>query len=342
MPQLGVPRTASPVEATRAKQVLVTYSPGVPPPAATVVTYSPGIVTPAAPVVASPQPIFISAAAPRATGAMRRISSPPVPGMQYLQQEVVRRESCPSEPMMRHDSRPPPQVPRLCVTEASQMAGGVVSACDAGFAENFDIFTPAATGEGRVQPPGRDRHTLVKSMVEIVDGVRTRAHGRIYLYQAPFTPSVRYKDGIERFVLPAGWAVLRSRHGLLMWVELLDDLSLREVALELVGATTLDGSAALGAGAPPPTPATGGGRMLGLRLPGAVGGLFGQVDLQVPRACAVDAPICVPCEDVMVLHPSGSVGEGLRGRLTVASSGPESVSLDDIFKSWLSAWDAQI
>merc|ERR1719229_1157992 len=139
-------------------------------------------------------------------------------------------------------------------------------------------------------------------MVDLVHRGRTCARGRVHLYKAPFAPSVRYIQGEERFLLPAGWAVLRSRHGLLAWLELVDDIVLQNVASEVAGE---------------PSPMTGGSPDAALsaianslicQLPASTGGVFGQACVRCPYAVAVDAPILVPCEDVVVLHPRGSEG----------------------------------
>lgn len=190
----------------------------------------------------------------------------------------------------------------------------------------------------------------IKGMVDITQGKRCCARGRVYLYQAPFSPSVRYTNGGEYFVLPRGWAVMRSRQGLLVWLELVEDNLLQESVLELVAAASQaswprPGPGAQRAASPFKRPGP-----LQLSLPSASGTVLGQLEIRSARGCPADLAIRVPCEDVIVLHPNSSLSQdapdgnsGLRATLAAApgtSSAPS--TFDELFKAWLSSLESQV
>jgi len=186
----------------------------------------------------------------------------------------------------------------------------------------------------------------LKPLVEFMHAGLLCARARVYLYQAPFSPSVCYARGTEYFMLIAGWGMVRSRQGLLIWLELLDDLCLADLLPAQTPPTGLGGGSAPLAhervtGAAASYAAQGGetDSTFALRLPAAAGLALGQVDIHQLRSCAVDSMIRVPCEDVMVLHPQDSAGGGLKASL---GSGPGRQSFDGMFKAWLSSWEAQV
>ncbi|CAE7454846.1 UBP18 [Symbiodinium necroappetens] len=83
-------------------------------------------------------------------------------------------------------------------------------------------------------PPGTNEQTSPATSGKtrptfdlLLSGTRC-AKCKVYLYQAPFSPAVRYVDGEELFAVPAGWAILRTRGGLLLWLELSEDANLLE------------------------------------------------------------------------------------------------------------------
>jgi len=187
-------------------------------------------------------------------------------------------------------------------------------------------------------------------MLDILQGKRIVARGRVYLYQAPFAPSVRYTNGGEYFVLPRGWAIMRSRQGLLVWVELLEDGLLQEFVRELVTGDQssptrgLRAGPSVRAGSPYKRPIS---QQLLLSLPTPAGGILGQLEIRSPRACTADLAVRVSCEDSMVLHPTLAVGSdapeahlGLRATLgPVAGS---TSGFDELIKAWLSALEVQV
>lgn len=170
---------------------------------------------------------------------------------------------------------------------------------------------------------------LVRPTLELVYGDRVCARARVHLYQAPFSPCVRYLCGEEHFVVPAGWAVARSRNGLLVWLELLDDIGLLAATRELIGRTP-EASGVKG-----PAVST----SLALRLAVPAGCVLGQVEIVNPSACVANVLVRVPCEDLIVIRPGGSVSIGLRALLSAGSCG---TLFDGIFKAWLSAWDSHV
>lgn len=179
-------------------------------------------------------------------------------------------------------------------------------------------------------------NSQVKSMVELQHMKRTCARARVYLYQAPFTPSVRYTNGTEQFVLPAGWALVRSRQGLLVWLELLDDMLLQDFLSDLASSSppSKPSRQASGLRTGSPSPGKKAPAQMTLNLPDVAGGVHGQVEIRCPRACPIDMAIRVPSEDVIVLRASGGSGLGLRAAM---GSG-----FDEAFKSWLSDWDTTV
>jgi len=237
------------------------------------------------------------------------------------------------------------------------------ASCDTLVTRESDLVSSAPINSGKV---GVGWNSMLKPAVDLAYGKRVVARARVYLYQAPFTPSVRYSNGVEYFVLPAGWGVLRSRQGLLAWLELMEDAALEEAAAEVVAMTQLANprrtSTGSRMGSASPSPSKKGGAQFVLTLPGSQGAApHAQVDLRNPRAFQVDAAIRLACEDVLVLRPTehsaagstasgGSPGSdggasGLRLGLGAASQGGVSYaapSFDDVFKGWLSSCGAQV
>eukprot|EP00435_Cladocopium_sp_Y103_P039695 s994_g10.t1 len=189
------------------------------------------------------------------------------------------------------------------------------------------------------------------------------ASGRPHLYEAPFSPSLCYKDGEEFFRIPAGWAGLRTKAGLLLWFELTEDQTLSEaiknltqapqctsaggrqsspqrsislkdgesgrrrttstrlapfaLALQLPASATATASTATRQAAPPPSPTT-----LVARARGS---------------CSIDGPVRLPIDDVMVLHPTGGGGVGIRAAVSLAEGAGAKGGVDGAFKVWISS-----
>lgn len=158
------------------------------------------------------------------------------------------------------------------------------------------------------------------------------ARGFLYLYHAPFSPSILYERGAEHFVLQRGWGVLRSRQGLLAWMELSTDSHLREAAL-------LSAPLAASTEAVPPRPLP----VWSLRIaqhygvnPSAEQALRRSCEVTLLGTCTVDGPVRIPSEDVAVCYPSGSASA-----LWIKLGSPQA-TFDDIFKGWLSACSVRI
>lgn len=186
----------------------------------------------------------------------------------------------------------------------------------------------------------------IRPLIEIVGGGRMYARARVYLYHAPFSPSVCFANGSEHFILPGGWAVLRSHQGLLVWLELLDDVGIGDMFLDITAASpapSLPLAAPAVRGSCSPMPCMVGNvdteSTIALRLPAPAGGALGGVEIHQIRVCAVECMIRLPCEDMMVLHPRSIAACGLRALL---GSGPGRTTFDCIFKAWLSSWEAQV
>eukprot|EP00930_Biecheleria_cincta_P094645 TRINITY_DN859_c0_g1_i3.p1 TRINITY_DN859_c0_g1~~TRINITY_DN859_c0_g1_i3.p1 ORF type:complete len:520 (-),score=49.04 TRINITY_DN859_c0_g1_i3:91-1650(-) len=185
-----------------------------------------------------------------------------------------------------------------------------------------------------------------------------RAH--VYLYQAPFTPSVRYVDEEEFIVLPAGWAVIRTKGGLLLWLEFLQDVHLSEAMIDIEGTVPPGPLATPPPGGksplrdrgrdarrsksvtPPPPVARRLQLAVTLQLPAKDGGMRCQLITRARSSCKCDTLIRLPCEDVMVLHPNGSEGSGVRMSLVANPAEGGRSSPDIALKSWLSSWDTQL
>lgn len=188
-------------------------------------------------------------------------------------------------------------------------------------------------------------------MIDILQAKRACARAYVYLYRPPFEPSIRYVNGGEYFVVPRGWALIRSRHGMLVWLELVDDGMLPDAILELLsGNSPVSRSWAGGgarAGSPSPFRRPG---PLSLSLPAASGGVLGQLDIRTPRACPADVAVRVPCEDVLVMRPGLSSAaddadapESQLGlRATVGSDSASAPCFDELLKAWLSSWEVQV
>ncbi|CAE7245733.1 UBP18 [Symbiodinium natans] len=201
-------------------------------------------------------------------------------------------------------------------------------------------------------PTGTVRPTLDL----MLSGTRC-AKCRVYLYQAPFSPAVRYVDGEELFAVPAGWAVLRTRAGLLLWLELSDDTRLLE-ALKAAekpqapegrqGATASRSSSKdrVPRGRKSMSPSAS-RRLLPLAFTVSLvelhsEGASHQLAVRSRGCCAIDSLVSVPCEDVMVLQPQGGGGRGIRASLSMLSEGIAKTSVDAAFKAWLSSWSSQM
>lgn len=183
------------------------------------------------------------------------------------------------------------------------------------------------------------RHGHVVVSVELFNSQNVQmATGLLHLYRAPFSPSIVYENGAEHFVLRRGWGVLRTRLGLLAWLELSADSLLQEAATD---------SSPLASGA-----------TRSLKLASwsirfarhatiiqnlqyspeseAAKALQRTCEMTVLGTCVVDAPVRIPCEDVVLCIPSGSsVGLWIK----LGSPGGE---FDEILKGWLGACSVQI
>jgi len=249
---------------------------------------------------------------------------PQPPPPQQQQQQQQQQQPQPNNAGAIGATRPTTPSPMEVAAETAPTESDYPSSANA---------SPTGLGKEKV---GMGWNSQVKSLVEFQHMKRTCARARVYLYQAPFTPSVRYTNGAEHFVLPSGWALLRSRQGLLVWLELLDDILLQEFLIELASSSPppkpTRSTAGLRTGSPSPSkkaPA-----QMTLSLPDVGGGLHGQVEIRCPRACPIDLAIRVPSEDVIVLRASGASGLGLRAAM---GSG-----FDEVFKGWLSDWDTTV
>jgi len=169
----------------------------------------------------------------------------------------------------------------------------------------------------------RSWNSMVRSTVEITLKENVKARARVYLYQAPFAPSVLFVRGMELFALPPGWGVLRSKKGLLVWLELIEDSSLRDAMAREALALGSSSSTSLA---------------MRMRPPEGSSSSSTSVDLRILRSCGMDAPIQIPTEDVAVINPRGE-GEGVWAALGTSASG---ASFDSTFLAWLSAWETSI
>lgn len=195
------------------------------------------------------------------------------------------------------------------------------------------------------------------------------ATARPHLYEAPFSPSLCYKDGDEFFRIPAGWAAMRTKAGLLLWFELTEDQTLSEAVKNLAQApqsssnggrqsspqrsiSLKDGESgrrrttstrlapfALTLQLPAPAttekPAT---RQAATAAPSAAPSA--TLVARARGSCSIDGPVRLPIDDVMVLHPTGGGGVGIRAALSVAegagAAGAKG-SVDGAFKGWISS-----
>lgn len=199
-------------------------------------------------------------------------------------------------------------------------------------------------------------HSQVPSQVEIVFNKQVCAKARVFLYQAPLSPSICFVDGEEYFALKGGWAAIRSRSGVLLWLELFDDSSLADILAKAASANvsvTTSASAkpkmkaksqpALKKASPPsgsrePLHVNSG---VSLRLGGAAGVASVELMVMSIKHCSSDTLLKLPCEDAFVIRPctDGDSSKSLRATL-VAPAGTSSA--DGAIKVWLSSVQTQI
>lgn len=190
------------------------------------------------------------------------------------------------------------------------------------------------------------------------------ASGRPHLYEAPFSPSLCYKDGEEFFRIPAGWAAMRTKAGLLLWFELTEDQTLSEAVKNLAQAP--QGTSAGGRQSSPQRSISlkdgeSGRRRttstrlaapfaLTLQLPASSSTATSNATRQAPTAaspttlvarargsCSIDGPVRLPIDDVMVLHPTGGGGVGIRAALSLAEGAGAKGGVDGALKVWISS-----
>ncbi|CAJ1359529.1 unnamed protein product [Effrenium voratum] len=196
--------------------------------------------------------------------------------------------------------------------------------------------TAAETGERSLKPG-----LLGTRSLEILHSGKTCAKCQVYAYQAPFSPFVLYQDGEELFVVPAGWAVLRTKGGLLLWLELgeeaplLEALKAAQVPTQSVsppreGRQRQTSPASREAKARKSSPARPMPIALTLQLPNGR-----QLSARGRGGCSIGSSVRVPLEDAVVLHPRGGDGLGLRATLALLNEGAKQ-SVDAALKAWLS------
>lgn len=188
------------------------------------------------------------------------------------------------------------------------------------------------------------RSGMKRPSLQLLLAGRHCATCQVHLYQAPFSPSLCYKDGEELFRVPAGWAALRTKGGLLMWLELGEDSLLSEaIRAQATKAPRPSRPGSSSPGSPPTKDGDGRRRTastrlvpfaLTLQLLASNGGR--QVSARSRGCCSIDSAIRLPLEDMLVLHPTGGEGTGIRASLTVATEGPGRGGVDGAFKAWLS------
>lgn len=185
-------------------------------------------------------------------------------------------------------------------------------------------------------------NSQANSPLEIMSSKKVVAKAYVYLYQAPFTPSVKYSEGDEVFLLPAGWALLRSRAGMLVWLELFDDAALAELLAELAGASSAAPSGTISpsrsrSSTGPRTSSTPTGKRsaaLALSFPDVMGNEPVQVELRGARAGPAESAVRLAAEDHLVLRAGGGNSLGLRA--------PLAANLDEVLKGWLSEWETAV
>lgn len=185
-------------------------------------------------------------------------------------------------------------------------------------------------------------NSQANSPLEITSSKKVVAKAYVYLYQAPFTPSVKYSEGAEVFLLPAGWALLRSRGGMLVWLELFDDAALAELLAELAGASsaassgTITPSRSRSSTGPraSSTPVGKRSAALALSFPDVMGNEPVQVELRGARAGPAESAVRLAAEDHLVLRAGGGNSLGLRA--------PLAANLDEVLKGWLSEWETAV
>lgn len=158
------------------------------------------------------------------------------------------------------------------------------------------------------------------------------SNGLFYLYRAPFTPSVFYDRGSEHFIVPAGWGVLRSKEGILIWLQLNDDSALTEALQQ--GQFLASGTVR----APPQEIQAYDAGLFALCLarpsPTLTGGIeIGKaqnIDVSVLGKCKIDGPVRIPCQDVALIRPKRMPEMGLW-----ASLGSPTCTFDQVFNAWI-------
>lgn len=286
---------------------------------------------------ASPSPVIRVVRATSPSSVIRMTSPGPSSGT-----PVIRTVA--SRPLQHSNSPMTPGPPVVLTTEPR--------ACSP-VAQRKPISS-ASVDDGKDYPPSRMDETSIlsstqvggvapiRSLVEVALAGHTACRGRVYLYRAPFTPSIHYTGGDELFSIPAGWMVIHSRGGLIVWVELLDDLVLRDAFSQLPDTPsstsgsiasvqeTVNGLISLA----PLSDVLG---SLFLCLPAPTGGIQSRVELSVLSASSpLSAPIKVPCDDIGVMHP---IGAGVTLHVQLGNPAETTESFDQVFKTWLSAWE---
>lgn len=155
--------------------------------------------------------------------------------------------------------------------------------------------------------------------------------------------------------MPAGWAILRTRGGLLLWLELSEDANLLEAikaAEKPQPAEGRQGSPAravasrssskdrVSRGRKSLSPSA--SRRLPLAFTLSLSEDGSRLAARSRGCCAVDSLVSVPCEDVMVLQTQGGSGLGMRASLSTLSEGIAKTSVDAVFKAWLSSWRTEM
>jgi len=223
-------------------------------------------------------------------------------------------------------------------------------------AQNF-IESPSRLSTGGLQTSGSSRAKKGggggQASLDILCGRGVCAKGRVHIYSPPFSPWVRYAGNAEQFLLPHGWALLRTKQGLLLWIELSEDAGLQELMLDIARSTqgtsgvsrrTSCGAMQRMSSASPPR--TGGASSLTLSLPGVTRGVFGVLETRLPRTCSVEPWIKLPNDDVMVIRPhapmktSSEVGSTVRLFFASDQAGNKAIA-DDQLKAWLSTWEVE-
>lgn len=177
-----------------------------------------------------------------------------------------------------------------------------------------------------ISPPVR-RPSPTRPFLEVLDQGRRVALAHVYTYHAPFSPVVRYIAGEEHFVIPAGWAGMRTRSGLLLWFELVEDEGLAAALPKLVV----------------------GQSDLSMALSRPNGTRAGEVLLTKQHPCHLGTLQTLRCDNTMVISPKGSFGPGARVALSLGAAATPRVesfmgteqAVDNLLKVWLSSWEPE-